>query len=135
MDSATVIEDVNNCSQKPINEAQTRPLARLEPEKQREAWTRAVETAPDGKNPLDFLRTFVLYGNSGRRDLPGCSAWDVRAHSPGTDQRLFLCAGHGPSPFPCAGCNRGQVPGDHPGDIESTLERAAWYSMHERTIL
>jgi len=110
MDSATVIEDVNNCSQKPINEAQTRPLARLEPEKQREAWTRAVETAPDGKNPLDFLRTFVLYGNSGRRDLPGCSAWDVRAHSPGTDQRLFLCAGHRAESLP----PRGMQPGPSP---------------------
>jgi len=33
----------------PVNEAQTRPLALLEPEQQREAWQRAVESAPNGK--------------------------------------------------------------------------------------
>lgn len=33
----------------PANERQVRPLARLEPEQQKEAWQRAVETAPDGK--------------------------------------------------------------------------------------
>jgi hypothetical protein len=33
----------------PENERQTRPLAGLEPEQQREAWKRAIETAPNGK--------------------------------------------------------------------------------------
>ena len=33
----------------PSNEGQARPLARLEPEQQREAWQKAVETAPEGK--------------------------------------------------------------------------------------
>ena len=33
----------------PISERQTRPLAKLEPEQQKEAWQKAVETAPDGK--------------------------------------------------------------------------------------
>lgn len=33
----------------PANEAQTRPLASLEPEQQREVWKEAVETAPEGK--------------------------------------------------------------------------------------
>lgn len=32
-----------------ITESQTRPLARLEPEQQKEAWQKAVETAPEGK--------------------------------------------------------------------------------------
>lgn len=32
-----------------ITESQTRPLARLEPEQQKEAWQKAVITAPDGK--------------------------------------------------------------------------------------
>lgn len=32
-----------------ITERQTRPLARLEPEQQKEAWQKAVETAPEGK--------------------------------------------------------------------------------------
>ena len=34
---------------KPVNESQTRPLARLEPDQQRTAWAKAVETAPEGK--------------------------------------------------------------------------------------
>lgn len=33
----------------PTSERQARPLTRLEPEQQREAWQRAVETAPEGK--------------------------------------------------------------------------------------
>lgn len=33
----------------PTNEAQTRPLTKLEPSAQAEAWQRAVETAPNGK--------------------------------------------------------------------------------------
>jgi phage N-6-adenine-methyltransferase len=52
MDSATVIENVRHGGQvenAPTNERQTRPLARLEPDQQREAWAEAVETAPEGK--------------------------------------------------------------------------------------
>jgi len=49
IDSVKVIENVNNCLQIPATESQTRPLARLEPEQQREAWQRAVETAPEGR--------------------------------------------------------------------------------------
>lgn len=33
----------------PSSERQTRPLAKLPPEQQKEAWQRAVETAPNGK--------------------------------------------------------------------------------------
>lgn len=33
----------------PTSERQTRPLTRLEPEQQSEAWEKAVETAPNGK--------------------------------------------------------------------------------------
>lgn len=33
----------------PTNERQIRPLTRLEPEQQREAWQRAIQTAPDGR--------------------------------------------------------------------------------------
>ena len=33
----------------PIPEGQLRPLSKLEPEQQREAWQKAVETAPEGK--------------------------------------------------------------------------------------
>lgn len=50
IDSAKVIENVTDRSQtKPENLEQTRPLSRLEPEQQKQAWQRAVETAPEGK--------------------------------------------------------------------------------------
>ena len=47
--SASVVENVNNCLQTPVTESQCRPLARLEPAQQREAWQKAVDTAPEGK--------------------------------------------------------------------------------------
>lgn len=34
---------------KPVTESQARPLTRLEPDQQRIAWQKAVETAPEGK--------------------------------------------------------------------------------------
>lgn len=51
IDAATAAQNVHNCAQiaGPANEAQARPLTRLEPDQQREAWREAVETAPDGK--------------------------------------------------------------------------------------
>ena len=33
----------------PVNERQARPLTKLEPEQQQEAWKTVVETAPEGK--------------------------------------------------------------------------------------
>ena len=48
--SAQVVDAVSPIGiQIPSNERQTRPLARLEPSQQREAWQKAVETAPEGK--------------------------------------------------------------------------------------
>jgi len=50
MDSCKVIDTVkSNQLVTPTNESQTRPLARLEPDQQREAWQKAVATAPEGK--------------------------------------------------------------------------------------
>lgn len=50
IESANVIDVVSPIGDtKPTTESQARPLARLEPEKQREAWAKAVETAPEGK--------------------------------------------------------------------------------------
>lgn len=52
MDAANVISNVSNWTQIiPTNEAQARPLTQLNdnPDLQREAWQRAVETAPNGK--------------------------------------------------------------------------------------
>lgn len=49
IDSAKIIENVRNCGQTPQTESQTRPLARLNPAQQKEAWQKAVSTAPAGK--------------------------------------------------------------------------------------
>ena len=50
MDSVKVINNVSESeTKKPVNLEQTRPLAKLEPDQQRQAWQKAVETAPDGK--------------------------------------------------------------------------------------
>jgi len=49
MASSEVVENVYPGIQRPTSEKQVRPLAKLEPEKQRQAWQKAVETAPEGK--------------------------------------------------------------------------------------
>ena len=50
MDSVKVINNVSDSETKqPINLEQTRPLSKLEPAQQREAWQKAVATAPEGK--------------------------------------------------------------------------------------
>jgi len=51
MDSCSVIQAIK-CDQldtSPATESQTRPLSKLGPQQQREAWAKAVETAPEGK--------------------------------------------------------------------------------------
>jgi hypothetical protein len=47
--SSTIVELLSQSIPLPINEAQARPLARLEVDMQRQAWQRAVETAPQGR--------------------------------------------------------------------------------------
>lgn len=54
IETSTAMNNLRNCAQiahienMPANEAQVRPLTRLEPEKQIEAWKEAVTSAPDG---------------------------------------------------------------------------------------
>ena len=59
--AAEVIENlgVNNCLQTPATESQARPLTVLEPAQQREAWQRAVETAPNGKVTAAHVESVV----------------------------------------------------------------------------
>ena len=45
IEAARVVENVNNCRQIPSNEAQARPLARLEPEEQRAVWGEVLDRA------------------------------------------------------------------------------------------
>lgn len=43
----------------PVTEREIRPLTKLEPDQQREAWQRAVETAPDGKITAGHVQRVV----------------------------------------------------------------------------
>jgi len=62
IDSAMVIETVSPMGDRvPENERQTRPLARLEPEQQREAWQKAVETAPEGRVTAAHVSKVVFW--------------------------------------------------------------------------
>lgn len=51
IDAAEVVANLSPIGDTPLptNESQVRPLAKLEPEQQQEAWARAVETAPEGR--------------------------------------------------------------------------------------
>lgn len=49
IDAATIERNLSTIVDKPQTESQTRPLSRLNPEQQRTAWQKAVETAPEGK--------------------------------------------------------------------------------------
>lgn len=62
MRAADVIENLQNntiVSFLPATESQARPLTPLAPEQQREAWTRAVETAPEGKITAAHVQAVV----------------------------------------------------------------------------
>ena len=66
IEASTAMDNVRNCAQieyLPANEAQVRPLTRLEPEKQVEAWKEAVTSAPDGhvtaKHVSKVVRSFL----------------------------------------------------------------------------
>ena len=50
IESAAVVENVRHGAQTlPTNERQARPLTKLKPDEQAEAWQEAVDSAPDGK--------------------------------------------------------------------------------------
>ena len=60
IDSVNVIDNLkSNQLVTPSAESQTRPLARLEPEQQKEVWQRAVETAPDGRVTARHVESIV----------------------------------------------------------------------------
>jgi hypothetical protein len=50
IESSKAAKNVLNCEQRPLTESQARPLTKLSPEKQPEAWAKAVEIA-DGEQP------------------------------------------------------------------------------------
>lgn len=60
IESYDVVENVRHGAHKlPVNERQARPLTKLEPEQQVEAWQQAVETAPDGKVTAKHVKKVV----------------------------------------------------------------------------
>src|SRR5262245_53493835 len=59
VDAATVAGNLTTMVVSPTSERQTRPLAHLDSVQQREAWLRAVETAPNGKPTAAHVQTTV----------------------------------------------------------------------------
>ncbi len=57
--SSTIVELSSGHTPLPANEAQARPLAKLGLEMQRQAWQKAVETAPQGKITAKHVETVV----------------------------------------------------------------------------
>jgi hypothetical protein len=57
--SSTIVELSSGNVPLPVNEAQARPLAKLEVEMQRRVWQRAVETAPQGRITARHVETVV----------------------------------------------------------------------------
>lgn len=57
--AAQVAANLETMVSKPESERQARPLASLEPDEQRQAWSRAVETAPNGKVTAEHVRSTV----------------------------------------------------------------------------
>jgi hypothetical protein len=57
--SSTIVELSNGYTPLPANEAQARPLAKLGIDMQRQAWRRAVETAPQGRITARHVETVV----------------------------------------------------------------------------
>lgn len=68
MSAAGVVNVLSEISDKlPERESHVAPLASLEPEQQREAWARVIETAQDGKVTAAHVQSVVdeLYGDDG----------------------------------------------------------------------
>ena len=63
IDAAKVVNNLSPMGDIPASERAARPLASLPPAKQREAWQKAVETAPKGKVSSSLsLRVIPLRG-------------------------------------------------------------------------
>lgn len=74
VDAAQVAGNLTTTVVTPVCESQARPLVALEPEQQREAWGRAVETAPNGKVTADHVKSVVNEMFS-PRDAPKPQPW------------------------------------------------------------
>jgi len=59
IDASKVVQNVHHGGQIPATERQARPLAKLPPEQQQEAWNKSVETAPNGKVTAKHVEEIV----------------------------------------------------------------------------
>ncbi len=59
IDASNIAKNVSTNSRHPVSEFQIRPLRVLDREQQREAWDRAVETAPDGQPTAAHVKETV----------------------------------------------------------------------------
>lgn len=74
----------------PTTESQARPLTQLEPEQQREAWTRAVDISPNGKPTAAIVQRVADEYKEQAEELSGDGkGYDWTAHdAPGTEDDL-----------------------------------------------
>ena len=84
-----VVENVNNCLQKPTTESQVRPLTKLEPEQQKEVWEKAVQTAPEGKITARHVQKIVNEAMETKRPEPETSTYNRVEAQPVSDAMIF----------------------------------------------
>ena len=72
-----------------IPERQLRPLAKLEPEQQKEVWEKAVQTAPDGKITARHVQKIVNEAMETKRPEPETSTYNRVEAQPVSDAMIF----------------------------------------------
>ncbi len=87
--SAEIITNLEPIGSKPEAESQARPLVHLDPPRQREAWSRAVETAPNGKVTAKHVES-VVSEMDGRAAVKAEILRDFTPARPLPDQSSFL---------------------------------------------
>ena len=70
IESAEVTDNLSPMGDIPKTERQTRPLTKLEPDQQREAWDRATKTAPGGKVTAKHVKAVVQEMKEESMDVP-----------------------------------------------------------------
>lgn len=85
--AAQIEQNVSDCTTVQLGtipERQLRPLSKLEPDQQREAWAKAVETAPEGKVTAAHVQK-VVKEMSGEQSKP----YALKPHQPIIKQELI----------------------------------------------
>lgn len=77
MEATETRENLLPIGNMPVTESQARPLSKLEPEQQRQAWQKAVETAPEGKVTAAHVAR-VVKGMTEPEEINGVSPATVK---------------------------------------------------------